>query len=348
MQYVEPYSTPTRIPRFPTECVWINAAVSTNPDDLRGHVLLFDLWDYTCINCLRTLPYLRAWYARYQHLDFKLIGIHTPEFPFAKDIENVRRAANRLGIRWPIVLDNDQSIWTAFANRYWPTKYLADRNGYLRYRHTGEGGYAVLENALQELLKEGQGELDLPEILDPVREEDRPGAICLPATPELQADSLGNPKQSPQDESSYSLPASFQQGKYYLEGKWDPVAHGFKLKSKTGCIVLNYKASRCNAVLAISSGSNPHSPEASGFIPVWIKQDDVPLPAENFAEDVLSTDGQALLRVGMPRMYAITRLPSVEPHTITLEIFMPGLVFYAFSFESCASIQNSSQSNVEV
>jgi thiol-disulfide isomerase/thioredoxin len=276
MQHVEPYATPTRIPHMPEDTIWINDTVPAGRKELQGRVLLFDIWDYTCINCLRTLPYLREWHQRYQHLDFILIGIHTPEFPFAKEPENVRRAVQRLGIRWPVVLDNDQAIWTAFANRYWPTKYIADRSGYLRYRHAGEGRYQQLEQALQGLLNEDEAELELPEIMDPVRMEDETGSVCQPTTPELLADSLGNPLSvdGPKPSKPYSLPESIEPGKFYLEGDWVSVPFGHSLRSRQGRIVLNYEAARCNAVL---NGELEHPHE---HIPVRIQQDGQPLPRE--------------------------------------------------------------------
>jgi thiol-disulfide isomerase/thioredoxin len=344
---VEPYTTPIRIPHIPTNAVWINSPVPLDPGALHGRVLLFDIWDYTCINCLRTLPYLREWYSRYQDLDFTLVGIHTPEFPFAKKPENVQQTVKRLGIRWPVILDNDQAIWTSFANRYWPTKYLADREGYLRYRHAGEGQYHIFENALQEILLEGGDDLDLPDIMEPVRDEDHPGAVCLPTTPELQADSLGNPLTNQSMDAHYSLPSTLNQGEFYLEGDWIAVPHGHKLRSASGRILLKYEASRCNAVLSVSTSQAPSS-VSSEFIPIEIFLDESPLPQDHFAEDIFASDMSAILRVDIPRMYSITRHLQVEVHTLSLNIKDPGLVFYAFSFESCASVQTTPQSNTEV
>jgi thiol-disulfide isomerase/thioredoxin len=344
MQHVEPYSTPTRLPRMPEDALWINEAVLTDHKGLQDRLLLFDFWDYTCINCLRTLPYLREWHHRYQHLDFLLIGIHTPEFPFAKEPENVQRAVQRLGISWPVALDNDHAIWTAFANRYWPTKYLCDREGYLRYRHAGEGGYREFETALQELLNEGETELELPEIMSSVRPEDEPGSVCRPTTPELQADSLGNPASldTLQPPHPYSLPESVEPGKFYLEGDWTSVPFGHRMQSKQGRIVLEYQAARCNAVL----GCEPEPPHE--HVPVRIRQDGQPLPERYFGQDILQSEGHTMLRINYPRLYALVDAPAVERHRLSLEITAPGLTFYSFSFESCASIQKDPQFNSEV
>lgn len=346
--FVEPYSTPTRMPRLPDQTIWINRPHPGDAPGFENQVLLFDVWDYTCVNCLRTLPYLREWYARYQQLDFTLIGVHTPEFPFAGELENVRRAVQRLGIRWPVVLDNDQSIWTAFANRYWPTKYLADRKGYLRYRHAGEGQYQAFEVALQELLRESDGQVELPEIMNPVREEDHPAVVCLPTTPELQADSLGNPVADDHHGSrfTYTLPGRYEQGKFYLQGSWESIPHGHRLVSEQGRIVLSYEAARCNAVLSGNyDASNPEF-HLDG-INVNLNLDGAPLPPEGYAQDVLQLEGQSVVRVDTPRMYSLVEHGAVEAHLLSLEILEPGLAFYAFSFESCASNQKSPQSSVE-
>jgi hypothetical protein len=343
---VEPYTTPTHIPRLPENALWINPTHPGRPPELENHILLFDIWDYTCINCLRTLPYLREWYARYQQLDFILIGIHTPEFPFGKNHSNVRSAMRRLGIRWPVVLDNDQSIWTAFANRYWPTKYLADRNGYLRFRHAGEGHYQALESALQDLLREADPDVDLPGIMPPVREEDRSSTVCLPTTPELQADALGNPVDHPGTSNIFTLPDTYQQGKFYLQGEWESIPHGHRLVSKSGRIVLSYEAARCNAVIGATLDSPPAEALIEG-ISVELSLDEERLPPEDFGQDVFQNEATATVRVDVPRMYSLTRHTGVEAHILCLDIPAPGFLFYAFSFESCASGQKSPQSNVE-
>lgn len=350
MKHVEPYLSPTRVPHLPEDAIWLNdapaAGLSARPD----RTLLFDFWDYTCINCLRTLPYLREWHRRYQQLDFTIIGVHTPEFPFANNPTNVRRAVQRLGINWPVVLDNDQSIWTAFANRYWPTKYLADQHGYLRYRHAGEGSYGEVEAAIQELLLEASPGLDLPEIMQPVRPEDKTGAVCERTTPELQSDSLGNPQleATPGTVQTYFIPDTLEPGKFYLEGDWESVPHGHRLHGEDGRIVLSYKAARCNAVLSAEPQPFPDPEEPLEPIPVELNQDGDPLPPEYFGQDVLQDLERVLVRIDSPRMYSLIELPRVESHQLSLQIRNPGLIFYAFSFESCASVQKSPQSKAEV
>ncbi len=154
-------STPAEVPHpfeanFPSlagATAWLNSP-PLSAADLRGKVVLIDFWTYTCVNWLRTLPYVRAWAEKYQGHGVVVIGVHTPEFPFEHDIENVRRAAQDMRVSYPIAVDSDYAIWHAFANHYWPALYIADAQGRLRYHHFGEGAYEVSEKVLQHLLVE--------------------------------------------------------------------------------------------------------------------------------------------------------------------------------------------------
>jgi thiol-disulfide isomerase/thioredoxin len=132
---------------------WINSPPLT-PAALRGKVVLVDFWTYTCVNWLRTLPYVRAWAAKYRDLGLVVVGVHTPEFSVEHDLANVRRAVSQMGIAYPVAADNDYAVWRAFDNDYWPAVYLADSRGRIRYHHFGEGDYAETERAIQDLLAE--------------------------------------------------------------------------------------------------------------------------------------------------------------------------------------------------
>jgi cytochrome c biogenesis protein CcdA/thiol-disulfide isomerase/thioredoxin len=137
---------------------WLNSA-PLNRGQLEGHVVLVDFWTYSCINCLRTLPYIRAWANRYKDTGFIVLGLHTPEFAFEKDPDNVKRAIKELQISYPVPLDNDYAIWKAFSNQFWPADYLVDATGRVRYHHFGEGKYEETETYIQELLKESNAKL---------------------------------------------------------------------------------------------------------------------------------------------------------------------------------------------
>src|SRR5262249_15045478 len=153
-----PLPSEGHLPGFDRATGWLNSR-PLSADDLRGKVVLVDFWTYTCINWLRTLAYVRAWYERYRDHGLVVVGVHTPEFWFEHDAENVRWAANEMRVEYPIALDSDYGVWRDFGNRYWPAVYLADAEGRIRYHHFGEGDYEECERAIQMLLREA-GVLD--------------------------------------------------------------------------------------------------------------------------------------------------------------------------------------------
>ncbi|HWN56639.1 MAG TPA: redoxin family protein, partial [Methylomirabilota bacterium] len=147
-------------------------------------VVLIDFWDYTCVNCIRTLPYVVEWNRRYAKSGLVIVGVHAPEFSFAREGSHVAEAAARFGLEYPIVLDNEYAIWRAYSNRFWPAKYLIDSKGRIRYYHFGEGSYQESELAIQGLLRELSPTLSLPPPMEPMRDTDQPGAVCYRVTPE--------------------------------------------------------------------------------------------------------------------------------------------------------------------
>src|SRR6185436_11210494 len=156
---------------------WINTAPLTM-QELRGKVVLVDFWTYSCINCLRTLPYLKSWDARYRSKGLVILGVHSPEFGFEHSVGNVRAAVKRLGIRYPVALDNDFGTWNAYQNQYWPADYLIDRQGHVRYYHFGEGGYDTTDARIRTLLAEKSAALPAAVRLpDPT-----PDALLTPET----------------------------------------------------------------------------------------------------------------------------------------------------------------------
>jgi thiol-disulfide isomerase/thioredoxin len=140
-----------RAPEFAGIKAWINSGPLTM-DGLKGKVVLVDFWTYTCINCTRSIPYLKRWHERYSKKGLVVVGVHSPEFGFEGDVENVRRAVKELGIGYPVAADSERESWDAFTNQYWPAKYLIDKEGDVQYVHFGEGGYAQTEARIQELL----------------------------------------------------------------------------------------------------------------------------------------------------------------------------------------------------
>jgi len=159
--------------------VWLNSP-PLSFRQLRGRVVLVDFWDYTCVNCIRTLPYVKAWHERYQEVGLTVIGVHTPEFTFAQYESNVERGVREFGLTYPIVIDSNYEIWKAFANRCWPSKYLLDKDGYLRFGHSGEGAYRECEEVIQELLREIDPAVLLPELLAPFARKITPEQFAIP------------------------------------------------------------------------------------------------------------------------------------------------------------------------
>src|SRR5262249_55175375 len=141
----------TRLPGFEGATGWLNSEPLT-PDGLRGRPVLVQFWTYTCINWLRTLPYVRAWARKYRENGLVVVGVHTPEFPFERNVDNVRQAVEQMEIEYPVAIDCEYAVWDAFANRYWPALYLADAEGSIRYDHFGEGQYERTEEVIQQLL----------------------------------------------------------------------------------------------------------------------------------------------------------------------------------------------------
>src|SRR5579859_745423 len=151
---VELLDTAQSAPDFTGGGTWLNSPPLSLKKDLQGKVVLVDFWTYSCINCIRTLPYLRKWYDTYKDQGFVIIGVHSPEFAFEKKTENVARAIKDLQVTWPVVQDNDLKIWGAYNNEFWPAHYLIDQKGKIRYTHFGEGNYVETENAIRQLLSE--------------------------------------------------------------------------------------------------------------------------------------------------------------------------------------------------
>ena len=328
---------------------WLNTPHPWRMADLRGHAVLADIWDFTCLNCLRTLPYLTAWHRAYAPLGARFVGIHTPEFEFAKDKRQVAAALRRHDIEYPVLLDNDQKNWEAFANRFWPTVYLIDERGYLRYQHSGEGGYAETEAALAELVREAaapQGtatDLKLPPPLGALRQEDETGAVCYRTTPELHTGyhrgALGNPEgYLPRSlPTFYHMPPAHERrdGYFYAGGTWQAGSEYLALAGEQGSLVLPYHAASANAVLAASADPVDLLLDLKPPITVRVTQDGQPLDNLTAGADVLIEDGQSTLRVDVPRMYQIARNPDARSHELRLEVLARGLAVYAFSFSSC-------------
>ena len=192
---------------------------------LRGQVVLLYFWDYSCAGCLRMLPYVTEWERRYQPFGLVTVGVHSPRFTFGKKPEHVQKAVARHGIGFPVVMDNEGLIALQYECRLLPETILVDKDGFIRYRSTGDGNAAAVEHALQALLYSAGVGAELPMIMDPLREADRSGAICFRATPELFAGylrgTIGNVEgYAPESVLSYADPGMYLDGRLYADGEW--------------------------------------------------------------------------------------------------------------------------------
>lgn len=188
-------------------------------------VVLVDFWTYSCINCQRTLPYLKEWDEKYRDQGLVIVGLHTPEFSFEHDIENVREAVDGFGIKYPVVLDNDYSTWRAFGNRYWPRKYLIDIDGFIVYNHIGEGGYEETEKAIQKALLERNARLGnetggLPEVGGDLGVEEINVGSPEVYFGSMRNELLGNGTRGFDGEQTFTEPSVVEKNVLYLVGSW--------------------------------------------------------------------------------------------------------------------------------
>jgi thiol-disulfide isomerase/thioredoxin len=326
---------------------WLNIEHPLTKDDLRGRVVLVDFWDYTCINCIRSLPYVISWHDRYADLGLTVIGVHAPEFAFARTRQVVEAAIRQYQIKYPVLLDNDYQTWDRFANRAWPTHYVVDAEGYIRHKRQGEGHYQETEYAIQEALRQRDPSVTLPEVLPPLRPEDAPGAVCYRATPELyagyQRGALGNREgyvaNSP---IVYQMPPSFErrEGSFYAGGIWRSGPEYMAFAGRDGGqIALPYRAAGVNAVLSPSADLvevllNLRRDDAPPLVEIQL--DGAPLPPLTAGADVIyDAQGRSLVYVDRPRLYELVRSPSFEKHELTLTFHATGLALYSFTFTSC-------------
>lgn len=253
----------SRMPGFAGASGWLNSAPLT-PQILRGKVVAVQFWTFTCINWLRTLPYVRGWVQQYAEHGLVVVGVHTPEFHVEHDLERVQRAVTEMGIAYPVVLDNDYAIWEAFANRYWPALYLADAQGRIRHHHFGEGGYEQTEDAIRRLLSDA-GITSLPER----RASVTPRGIEEAAdwqhlgTPETylglrRSEGFSSPESALPDEArAYSAPPSLALNEWALSGTWMIRGEDVVATQPGASIALRFQARDVNLILAPKNSQRP-------------------------------------------------------------------------------------------
>ncbi len=299
---------------------WLNSAPLTNAD-LAGKVVVYDFWTYSCVNCVRTLPYLRAWHDRYAREGLVLIGVHSPEFEFEKDHGNVEAAVARLKVTWPVALDDDMAIWRAFENRYWPAKWVTDRTGRIRYFHAGEGNYTETENVIRSLLG-----VDGPAARaeDPKADRQAPEEVLRAITQETY---LGTERGSVAEEGQHAYPGEEPPlHQPALAGTWQAESQRVRSVSPGAALSMRYLAREVNLVMA--SGAPGGAP-----VDVTVELDGRPVPEDFRTVDTrVDADGTTYVRVEASDLYRLVLGPRAGDHTVRLTPRAPGLEAYAYTF----------------
>jgi thiol-disulfide isomerase/thioredoxin len=299
---------------------WLNSPPLTNRE-LADKVVVYDFWTYSCVNCVRTLPYLRAWHDRYARDGLVLIGVHSPEFDFEKDRGNVEAAVTRLKVTWPVALDDDMVIWRDFENRYWPAKWITDRTGRVRYFHAGEGNYTQTEDVIRSLLglAESAARAD-----DPERERHAPDEVLRAITQETY---LGTERGSVAEEGQHAYPDEAPPlHQPALAGTWQAERQRIRSVSPGAALSLRYLAREVNLVMA------PGTPGGAA-IDVTVELDGRPLPEKYRTADTrIAADGTTYVRVEASDLYRLVLGPRVEDHTVRLTPRTPGLEAFAYTF----------------
>jgi cytochrome c biogenesis protein CcdA/thiol-disulfide isomerase/thioredoxin len=314
------------MPDLSGSVAWLNSP-PLNGDRLKGKVVLVDFWTYSCINCLRTLPYIRAWAERYKDAGLVVIGVHTPEFAFEKDPDNVRRAVREFDIAYPVALDNDYKIWKGFANSYWPADYLVDAAGHIPHHHFGEGKYDESEQQIQELLKERNGQLALNGLVKVAATGTEAAPDSDVESPETyvgyqRADSFLSPGGLTHDSSHlYSVPKHLELNQWGFSGTWTDNAEVATLDSAPGGIVFRFHARDVHLVL----GPAPNGKPVRFRVTI-----DGKAPGENHGVD---TDAQGTGRITEHRLYQLIRQKNVvDDRTFEIEFLDSGAQAFAFTF----------------
>lgn len=319
-------------PEFAGITAWLNSEVLTM-DELRGRPVLIDFWTFGCINCIRTLPHVRAWHDAYAPHGLVIVGVHTPEFNHEYEEANVRESLPSRGVIWPVAMDNGYKTWRAYKNRFWPHKFLIDQEGQIRYHHIGEGAYQETEKAIRALLAEGGTELShIPLSSASIPRKTTPSPSIGPRS--LFAGSgfafgsyLGNPIGTPDDGARvFTDDVAHDAERLYLDGRWDWVANAALAQpqaDETARVSVPFHAQ----VVAVSFGVSGDAP-----LRVNVTVDGEPIPADRRGGDVLTgPDGQTHLLVDQFRLYDILRNAGESVGELQFTVSQPGLALYTVS-----------------
>lgn len=311
---------------------YINSEPFTLADIVGKKVILIDFWTYSCINCQRTTPYLNAWYEKYKDKGLVIVGVHTPEFDFEKNYQNVASATKKAGIAYPVVLDSNRGTWSAYNNRFWPRKYLIDIDGYVVYDHIGEGAYDETELKIQELLIEraevlGERALVAPAITAPSQNDINAGS---PETyfGAYRNDALGSGKKNNVGEQFFEEPVNILPNRLYLVGSWNIQGE----YAQTSAVVdspaigsdrVNYLYT-AQRVYLVAHAAQP--------IDIEVLRDGKPIDPSVKGRDVFYKDGKSYVRIRDAMLYKIIEDSAYGKHLLEFVIEEPGLQLFTFTF----------------
>jgi thiol-disulfide isomerase/thioredoxin len=289
---------------------WLNSPPLSGAD-LQGKVVLYDFWTYSCVNCQRTLPHLKALYDRYKGDGLQIIGVHSPEFDFEKDHDNIARAVQELGVTWPVAFDDDMAIWNSFGVNAWPTEYLTDKQGRLRSVLAGEGDYEDKENDVRTLL-------GIPAGASRAESAGPEPSFSAAITPEIHfglqfgGDQFcSSPEGLSAQTSMYSLPSPVPQDSFALQGNWTVDDQGVTTRDASGALVLRFRGAEVNIVAGSTTAGTP--------VPVAVDVDGTPL---------------APLSVDAHDLYHVVEHGPDGYHTLTFRPGAAGFEAFAFTFGS--------------
>ena len=328
-------AAPTDLANLPVEgnmppltgaTTWINSPPLT-PQQLRGKVVVVDFWTYSCINCLRALPYVRAWAEKYKDQGLVVIGVHTPEFAFEKSEANVRDAVRRLGVDYPVAMDNDFAIWRAFKNQYWPAHYFIDAQGRIRHHHFGEGDYEGSERVIQQLLKEA-GAADVAADVVQVQAQGAEAAAAMDqlGSPETyvgyaRAENFRSPGGLARDAVKTYVASPLDLNDWSLVGRWRVTREHAELAAAGGRLSFRFKARDLHLVMG---------PGSNGALPRFRVLIDGQAPGADAGSDI---DAQGVGRIDQQRLYQLIRQSgAVRERTFEIEFLDPGVQVFAFTF----------------
>ena len=342
-----------KAPEFAQINGYINTPNNNSPitlSSLKGKVVLLYIWTYTCINSIRPMPYIDDWNQKYSDKGLVVVGVHSPEFQFEKNYDNVKDAVQRFGITYPVILDSEHGTWNAYGNNYWPRFYLIDTQGYIRYDHIGEGNYDQIENSIQSLVAERAALNGAKEISFNTKPTTviKPGSLYYidlrqSTTPEIYVGyntaktPLGNPEGFKPDQTiSYSIPSStnFKPSIAYLQGKWKNNPDNMELQNDTGRIALVYYAKSVNIVAGgkgegIVSNDNDNDKSGAGGSGQAAGNSTANISDNSLGQD-LSSDGS--FRIDGQRLYNLVIHNNYAAHYILINVKEKGFQFYTFTF----------------